>query len=198
MPRRGQTPRRQRKNRRLTRVRPKSTPAKNCGTQTGAYQERCPEKLPEEHLHAKRKQRLAKGSTRGPRVTTGGSPGVGFSFLASRQKSHASRVRSPPILSSTRLAKRLAGGENREPGKLNWEPKKEVAEREGFEPSIGVNLYSLSRGALSTTQPSLRAGRAAWPSEAHRSSRHWPAKRSNCGDGSMLRSVSRSADCRET
>ena len=34
---------------------------------------------------------------------------------------------------------------------------KEVAEREGFEPSIGVNLYSLSRGALSTTQPSLRA-----------------------------------------
>ena len=83
-------------------------------------------------------------------------------------------------------------------GKLNWEPKKEVAEREGFEPSIGVNLYSLSRGALSTTQPSLRAGRAAWPSAAHRSSRHWPAKRSNCGDGSMLRSVSRSADCRET
>ena len=32
-----------------------------------------------------------------------------------------------------------------------------MAEREGFEPSIGVNLYSLSRGALSTTQPSLRA-----------------------------------------
>ena len=65
-------------------------------------------------------------------------------------------------------------------------------------PRYPFGVYSLSRGALSTTQPSLRAGRAAWPSEAHRSSRHWPAKRSNCGDGSMLRSVSRSADCRET
>ena len=49
--------------------------------------------------------------------------------------------------------------------KLFWrtEPRekaigKEVAEREGFEPSIGVNLYSLSRGALSTTQPSLQVG----------------------------------------
>lgn len=31
-----------------------------------------------------------------------------------------------------------------------------VAEREGFEPSIGVNLYSLSRGAPSAARPSLR------------------------------------------
>ena len=37
--------------------------------------------------------------------------------------------------------------------------KLNVAEREGFEPSIGVNLYTLSRGALSATQPPLRAGR---------------------------------------
>ena len=31
-----------------------------------------------------------------------------------------------------------------------------VAESEGFEPSIGVNLYALSRGAPSTTRPTLR------------------------------------------
>jgi hypothetical protein len=31
-----------------------------------------------------------------------------------------------------------------------------VAEREGFEPSIGVNLYTLSRGAPSATRPPLR------------------------------------------
>ena len=75
---------------------------------------------------------------------------------------------------------------------------KEVAEREGFEPSIGVNLYSLSRGALSTTQPSLRAGLAAWPSVRPGSRYHWPAKRSNCGAGSIRRSFSRSMLCRAT
>ena len=32
----------------------------------------------------------------------------------------------------------------------------ELAEREGFEPSIGINLYSLSRGAPSATRPPLR------------------------------------------
>ena len=32
-----------------------------------------------------------------------------------------------------------------------------LAEREGFEPSIGFTLYTLSRGALSATQPPLRA-----------------------------------------
>ena len=31
-----------------------------------------------------------------------------------------------------------------------------VAEREGFEPSIGLSLYTLSRGALSAAQPSLQ------------------------------------------
>jgi hypothetical protein len=31
-----------------------------------------------------------------------------------------------------------------------------LAEREGFEPSIELPLYHLSRVALSTTQPSLR------------------------------------------
>ena len=31
-----------------------------------------------------------------------------------------------------------------------------VAEREGFEPSIGFILYALSRGAPSATRPSLR------------------------------------------
>ncbi len=31
-----------------------------------------------------------------------------------------------------------------------------MAEREGFEPSKGVNPYFLSREALSATQPSLR------------------------------------------
>lgn len=31
-----------------------------------------------------------------------------------------------------------------------------MAEREGFEPSIGLSLYTLSRGALSAAQPSLR------------------------------------------
>ena len=31
-----------------------------------------------------------------------------------------------------------------------------VAESEGFEPSIGVNLYALSRGAPSATRPTLR------------------------------------------
>ena len=31
-----------------------------------------------------------------------------------------------------------------------------MAEREGFEPSIGVNLYALSRGAPSATRPPLR------------------------------------------
>ena len=89
--------------------------------------------------------------------------------------------------------------------KLFWrtEPRetaigKEVAEREGFEPSIGVNLYSLSRGALSTTQPSLRTGRAAWPSARPGSSCHWPANRSSCGAGSICLSFSRSTLCRET
>ena len=76
--------------------------------------------------------------------------------------------------------------------------RKKVAEREGFEPPIGVNLYSLSRGALSTTQPSLRAGPAAWPSTRPGSRYHWPAKRSNCGAGSIRRSFSRSTLCRET
>ena len=37
-----------------------------------------------------------------------------------------------------------------------YREKKEVAEREGFEPSIGVNLYTLSRGAPSATRPSLQ------------------------------------------
>ena len=32
-----------------------------------------------------------------------------------------------------------------------------LAEREGFEPSIGFHLYTLSRGALSAAQPPLRA-----------------------------------------
>ena len=32
-----------------------------------------------------------------------------------------------------------------------------MAEREGFEPSIGFHLYTLSRGALSAAQPPLRA-----------------------------------------
>ena len=31
-----------------------------------------------------------------------------------------------------------------------------MAERKGFEPSIQLPVYSLSRGALSTTQPPLR------------------------------------------
>jgi hypothetical protein len=31
-----------------------------------------------------------------------------------------------------------------------------MAESEGFEPSIGVNLYALSRGAPSATRPALR------------------------------------------
>ena len=33
-----------------------------------------------------------------------------------------------------------------------------MAESEGFEPSIGVNLYALSRGAPSATRPALRKG----------------------------------------
>jgi hypothetical protein len=33
-----------------------------------------------------------------------------------------------------------------------------MAEREGFEPSIGLTLYALSRGAPSATRPSLRKG----------------------------------------
>ena len=36
-----------------------------------------------------------------------------------------------------------------------------VAEREGFEPSMGLVPYSLSRGAPSATRPSLRIG-AEW------------------------------------
>ena len=32
-----------------------------------------------------------------------------------------------------------------------------MAEREGFEPSIGINLYALSRGAPSATRPPLRS-----------------------------------------
>lgn len=36
-----------------------------------------------------------------------------------------------------------------------------MADPEGFEPSIPLRVYSLSRGALSTTQPQvLRKGRA--------------------------------------
>ena len=31
-----------------------------------------------------------------------------------------------------------------------------MAESEGFEPSIGVSLYALSRGAPSATRPALR------------------------------------------
>ena len=31
-----------------------------------------------------------------------------------------------------------------------------LAEREGFEPSIGINLYTLSRGAPSATRPLLQ------------------------------------------
>src|SRR6266446_3266475 len=43
-----------------------------------------------------------------------------------------------------------------------------MAEREGFEPSKGVNPYTLSRGAPSTTRPSLRVlgtlvCQLAWP-----------------------------------
>ena len=34
-----------------------------------------------------------------------------------------------------------------------------MAEREGFEPSIGLTLYALSRGAPSATRPPLRARR---------------------------------------
>ena len=36
-----------------------------------------------------------------------------------------------------------------------------MAEREGFEPSIGVSLYSLSRGAPSAARPPLRNVTAA-------------------------------------
>ncbi len=40
------------------------------------------------------------------------------------------------------------------------DPVPEVAEREGFEPSVGFPLRTLSKGVLSTTQPSfLKAGR---------------------------------------
>ena len=35
----------------------------------------------------------------------------------------------------------------------------EMAEREGFEPSIGINLYALSRGAPSAARPPLRKAR---------------------------------------
>ncbi len=34
-----------------------------------------------------------------------------------------------------------------------------MAESEGFEPSIGVNLYTLSRGAPSATRPALHISR---------------------------------------
>jgi hypothetical protein len=40
-----------------------------------------------------------------------------------------------------------------------------LAEREGFEPSIGINLYTLSRGAPSATRPPLR-GRQRIPTHA--------------------------------
>ena len=67
------------------------------------------------------------------------------------------------------VPKRSQAGQGRD--LISSKSTRYMAESEGFEPSIGVNLYTLSRGAPSATRPALRefcvARKRTWPQARH-------------------------------
>ena len=91
-------------------------------------------------------------------------PQSGFTWSLDRARRSAAGIGAQWVLGNQRTGTRGCGGRSAAPGPSVCQPARRgrsfdeavLAEREGFEPSVGFPLHTLSKRAPSTTRTSLR------------------------------------------